>query len=95
VSPGVIPATVIGEALPLLDTVAPPLLETHNTVKEMMGLPPVLPGVNGTVEDVTTGCVTVPTVKIGAPGTVAAVKAAEAVEAGLFPTPLVASTVQV
>ena len=86
---------MIGEALPLLDTVAPPLLETHVTVKEVIGLPPVAPAVNGTVDEVTTGCVTVPGVKIGAPGTVAAVKADEAVEFGLFPTPLVASTVQV
>ena len=58
-----------------------------------MVLPPVLVGaVNVTVADPDT-CVTVEIV--GAPGTVAATKAADGAEATLVPTPLVAVTVQV
>ena len=92
--PTVIPVTVMGEVLALADCVAPPLLEVHVTVKLVMALPPVVPAVKGTVADVGTGCVMVPGVKTGAPGTVAATKLAEAAEAALLPMALVASTVQ-
>jgi hypothetical protein len=95
VAPEVKPVTVIGEALPLAVWVAPPLLETHVTVKLVIGIPPLAPAVKGTVDEVATGCVTVPGVKTGALGTVAATKLADAADAGLLPTPLVANTVQV
>jgi len=84
--------TVMGELAPLLDPLAPPLLEVHEAVYPVMALPPLPPAVKATLAEVAAG---VTVVIVGAAGTVAAVKAADAVEFGLFPTPLVAYTVQV
>jgi len=65
------------------------------TVNPVSGAPPVLPGaVHDTVAEVSEVVATALT-PVGAPGAVAGVAAADAVEAAPVPTPLVAVTVNV
>ena len=94
-SPLVNALTVMGEVAPLLEPLAPPLLEVHEAVKPVIALPPLLPAVKATDAEVLAGVT--PEI-VGAPGAVGAAPATkldEAAEAGLSPTALMASTVQV
>ncbi len=84
--------TVIGDVAPLLDSLAPPLLEVHETVKPVIALPPLLPAVKATT---TLLLPIVSELIVGAAGGTAATKLLEAADAGPLPTALVASTVQV
>jgi hypothetical protein len=84
--------TAMGELAPLFDPLAPPLLEVQVAVNPVMALPPVLPAVKATLAELLPG---VTAEIVGAPGTPAVTKLDEAAEAALFPTALVASTVQV
>ena len=88
--PVVRPVTVIGERAELTDPVAPPLLDVHVAVYDVIALPPVAPALNVTTAEPGV-CVTV--VIDGALGAAATTNNAEAAEAGLWPKLLVASTV--
>ena len=90
--PVVSPVTVIGDLVDVAVAVAPPLLDVHVTVYEVIALPPVAPAVNVTTAE--------PGVWVrveidGALGLAATTNSAEATDAGLLPNPLVASTVHV
>jgi hypothetical protein len=88
--PVVSPVTVIGDLAEVTEPVAPPLLEVHVAVYEVIALPPVVPAVNVITAEPGVWV----TVEIdGAPGTAATTNRAEATDAGLLPKPLVASTV--
>ena len=88
--PVVSPGTVIGLAV-LVATIPP---GTEVTVYKVIALPPLEAGaVKGTLTEVALSLTAVPIV--GAPGTVAGVTAAEAVDAGPIPTPFVAVTLKV
>ena len=84
--------TVMGEVAPLLEPLAPPLLEVHEAVKPVIGAPPLLPAVKATIP---LAFPAVTEVIVGAVGATATKKLDDAAEAGLLPTALVASTVQV
>jgi len=92
VSPLVSELTVMGELAPLLDPLAPPLLEVQVAVYPVMALPPLPPAVKATLAEVAAG---VTPVTVGALGAPAATKLDEAAEAAPSPTELMASTVQV
>jgi hypothetical protein len=90
--PAVSEATVIGDRLDVAERVAPPLLEVHVTVNNVIGLPPVAPAVNVTTAEPGVWL----TLEIdGALGAVATTNDAEAADAGLLPKPLVAKTAHV
>jgi hypothetical protein len=90
--PLVRPVTVIGDAGPLLLPAVPPLLDVHAAVYDVIALPLPAGAVNViticSFPRATDGCA-------GASGTVAGTTVADASDAGLVPTPLVAVTVHV
>ena len=91
VYPFVSPVTTIGLDEPLVDRDTPPLVEVHDTVKLVIGLPPSEPGVNVTDADAFPR-VAVPIV--GAAGAVPTIKLLDT-EPAPVPTLLVAVTVHV
>ncbi len=84
--------TVIGDVAPLLNSVAPPSLEMHVTVWEVMALPPSAPVVKATLTALRPRVIPV---TVGALGTDSAVKLEDAADAALVPMGLVAVAVQV
>jgi hypothetical protein len=84
--------TVIGDAVPEWFPDVPPLLDVHAAAYDVIAAPLFAGAVNVTTicwfPRVTDGCA-------GASGTVAGTTVADAAEAGLVPTPLVAVTVHV
>ena len=85
--------TVIGDAVPVLDPEAPPVVDVHDAAYDVIGLPPLLAGaLNATVIE---ALPLVALVIVGAPGTVAGITAADAADGPLVPIALVAVTVQV
>jgi hypothetical protein len=86
------PLTVIGDAAPELFPDVPPSLDVHDAAYEVIELPPFAGAVNVTTmcwfPRATDGCA-------GASGTVAGTTLADADDAGLVPTSLVAVTVHV
>ena len=86
------PVTVIGDAVPELLPAVPLLLDVHDAAYDVIALPLFAGAVKATTicwfPRVTEGCA-------GASGTVAGITVADAVDAGLVPTALVAVTVQV
>jgi hypothetical protein len=92
VLPFVKPLTVMGEALPLLLPVAPPLLDAHEAVNDVMGLPLSAPAENATVTD---PLPRVTFVMVGESGTAAGIAGSEGSDAPLVPRPFVAVAVHV
>ena len=95
-SPLVSELTVMGEVVAVPVCVVPPLLEVQVAVYPVMALPPLLAlAVKATEAELDPRVTTALVGAVGAVGTAPATKLDEAAEAALFPTALVASTVQV
>ena len=93
VLPLVRPVTVMGELVPVIEPVVPPLVEVQTAVVAVMALPPLLVG--AVYETAMAVLAPMALTRVGEPGTLAGTTADEGAEAEPVPITLVAVKVQV